>query len=233
MNLVGVNLNTASKHLLTYVSGLGESLAQNIVNYRAENGAFRSRKELKKVARLGEKAFEQCAGFLRIADAENPLDNSAVHPESYPVVEQMAKDLECSVNELIGNKSLVETIDIDRYKTETVGKETLTDILQELEKPGRDPRTKVQVLEFDTTLRTIADVKEGMVLNGIVTNVTNFGCFVDFGIKENGLVHISELADCFVSNPTEVVSLHQHVKVKVLSVDLERRRIQLSMKDAK
>mgnify|MGYP000939923770 CR=1 FL=1 len=230
VNLVGVNLNTASKHLLMYVSGLGESLAQNIVNYRAENGAFRSRKELKKVPRLGEKAFEQCAGFLRIPDAENPLDNSAVHPESYVVVEKMAKDLKCSVAELINNKSLIDTIDINRYKTETVGTETLTDILQELEKPGRDPRTKVKMLEFDENIRTIADVKEGMVLNGIVTNVTNFGCFVDFGIKENGLVHISELADRFVSNPTDVVSLHQHVKVRVLSIDLERKRIQLSMR---
>lgn len=231
VNLVGVNLNTASKHLLMYVSGLGESLAQNIVNYRAENGAFRSRKELKKVPRLGDKAFEQCAGFLRIADAENPLDNSAVHPESYSIVERMAKELKCSVSELIGNKSVIESIDINRYKTEKVGTETLTDILQELEKPGRDPRTKVQVLEFDPNIRTIADVKEGMTLNGIVTNVTNFGCFVDFGIKENGLVHISELADRFVSNPTDVVSLHQHVKVRVLSVDMERKRIQLSMKN--
>lgn len=231
VNLVGVNLNTASKHLLTYVSGLGEALAQNIVNYRTDNGAFRSRKELKKVPRLGEKAFEQCAGFLRIPDAENPLDNSAVHPESYGVVEKMAKDLKCSVAELINNKSLIETIDIHRYKTETAGTETLTDILQELEKPARDPRTRVQTLEFDPNIRTITDVKEGMVLNGIVTNVTNFGCFVDFGIKENGLVHISELADRFVSNPTDVVSLHQHVKVKVISVDLERKRIQLSMKN--
>ncbi|MDD3787475.1 MAG: helix-hairpin-helix domain-containing protein, partial [Petrimonas sp.] len=231
VNMVGVNLNTASKHLLMYVSGLGESLAQNIVNYRAENGAFRSRKELKKVPRLGDKAFEQCAGFLRIADAQNPLDNSAVHPESYSIVERMAKELKCSVSELIGNKSVIGNIDINRYKTEKVGTETLTDIMQELEKPGRDPRTKVQVLEFDPNIRTIADVKEGMTLNGIVTNVTNFGCFVDFGIKENGLVHISELADRFVSNPTDVVSLHQHVKVRVLSVDMERKRIQLSMKN--
>jgi uncharacterized protein len=230
VNLVGVNLNTASKHLLMYVSGLGESLAQNIVNYRADNGAFRARKELKKVPRLGEKAFEQCAGFLRIPDADNPLDNSAVHPESYGVVEKMAKDLKCSVKDLINNKSIIETIDINHYKSETAGTETLTDILQELEKPGRDPRTKVQVLEFDPNIRTIAHVKEGMIMNGIVTNVTNFGCFVDFGIKENGLVHISELADRFVSNPTEVVALHQHVKVKVVSVDLERKRIQLSMR---
>lgn len=230
VNLVGVNLNTASRHLLTYVSGLGESLAQNIVNYRAANGAFHSRKELKKVPRLGEKAFEQCAGFLRIADAENPLDNSAVHPESYPIVERMAKDLKCSVSELIGNKSVIETIDINRYKTGTAGTETLTDILQELEKPGRDPRTKVRVLEFDPNIRTMEDVKAGMIVNGIVTNITHFGCFVDLGIKENGLVHISELADRFISNPADAVSLHQHVKVKVLSVDPERKRIQLSMK---
>jgi len=230
VNLVGVNLNTASKHLLTYVSGLGEALAQNIVNWRTENGPFRARKELKKVPRLGEKAFEQCAGFLRIPDAENPLDNSAVHPESYAIVEQMAEDLQCTVKELIRNKPLIGTIDINRYKTEKVGEETLTDILQELEKPGRDPRTKVQVLEFDPNIRTINDLKEGMILSGIVTNITNFGCFVDVGIKENGLVHISELADRFVSNPTDVVSLHQHVKVRVLSIDLERKRIQLSMK---
>lgn len=231
VNLVGVNLNTASKHLLTYVSGLGEVLAQNIINYRAEHGPFRSRKELKKVPRLGEKAFEQCAGFLRIPDAENPLDNSAVHPESYAIVERMARNLQCTVKELIRNKPLIETIDINSYKTETVGEETLTDILQELEKPGRDPRTKVQVLEFDPNIRNINDLKEGIILPGIVTNITNFGCFVDVGIKENGLVHISELADRFVSNPIEVVSLHQHVKVRVLSVDLERKRIQLSMKN--
>jgi uncharacterized protein len=231
VNLVGVNLNTASKHLLTYVSGLGESLAQNIVDFRAEHGAFRSRKELKQVPRLGNKAFEQCAGFLRIADADNPLDNSAVHPESYPVAEQMAKDLQCSVNELIGNKTLIGKIDIEKYKGGSVGTETLSDILQELEKPGRDPRTKVQVLEFDSNIHNINDLREEMILPGIVTNITDFGCFVDFGIKENGLVHISELADRFVSNPTEVVSLHQHVQVKVLSVDLARKRIQLSMKN--
>ena len=230
VNLVGVNLNTASKHLLTYVSGLGESLAQHIVDWRGENGPFRSRKELKKVPRLGEKAFEQCAGFLRITDAENPLDNSAVHPESYPIVEKMAKDLHCTVKELISNKPLIGTIDINRYKTGEVGTETLTDILQELEKPGRDPRSKVQTLEFDPDIRTISDLKEGMRLPGIVTNVTNFGCFVDIGIKENGLVHISELADRFISNPSEVVSLHQHVEVKVLTVDMERKRIALSMK---
>ena len=231
VNLVGVNVNTASKQLLTYVSGLGESLAQKIVDYRSENGAFESRKELMKVPRLGAKAFEQAAGFLRISSADNPLDNSAVHPESYYIVEKMAKDLNSSVKELIGNKQLIENIDIQRYKTDTVGTETLTDILQELEKPGRDPRSKVQVLEFDSSIRTINDVKEGIIVNGIVTNITNFGCFVDFGIKENGLVHISEMADRFISNPAEVVSLHQHVKVKVISVDLERKRIQLSLRD--
>lgn len=231
VNLVGVNLNTASRYLLTYVSGLGESLAQNIVNWRTENGPFRSRKDLKKVPRLGAKAFEQCAGFLRIEDAQNPLDNSAVHPESYPIVEKMASDLHCTVKELIRNKAMIDTIDINKYITEEAGIETLTDILQELEKPGRDPRTTVQMLEFDQNIRTIHDLKEGMRLPGIVTNITNFGCFVDIGIKENGLVHISELADRFISNPTEVVSLHQHVEVKVLSVDLERKRIALSLKE--
>lgn len=231
VNLVGVNLNTASKHLLMYVSGLGETLAQNIVNYRTENGVFKSRAELKKVPRLGPKAFEQCAGFLRISDAANPLDNSAVHPESYGVVQLMAKDLKTTVNNLVSNKDLISTIDISKYKTDKLGEETLTDIIQELEKPGRDPREKVELLEFDANVRTIDDVKEGMILPGIVTNVTNFGCFVDFGIKENGLVHISELANRFVSNPTEVVSLHQHVTVKVVSVDMDRKRIQLSMKD--
>jgi uncharacterized protein len=230
VNLVGVDLNTASKHLLTYVSGLGETLAQNIIDYRSENGPFASRSELKKVSRLGEKAFEQCAGFLRISNAKNPLDNSAVHPESYAIVEKMAADLQCSVKELIGNKSKIDSIDLRHYQSETVGEETLTDILHELEKPGRDPRHTAQVLEFDPNVRTIADVREGMILPGIITNITNFGCFVDFGIKENGLVHISELADRFVSNPTNVVSLHQHVKVRVLSVDMQRKRIQLSMK---
>ena len=230
VNLVGVNLNTASKHLLTYVSGLGDSLAQNIIDYRSENGPFQSRKELKKVPRLGPKAFEQSAGFLRIPDAKNPLDNSAVHPESYTIVEKMAKDLNTTVKELINNKSLIDSIETNKYKTDSVGEETLTDILQELEKPGRDPRSKVQVLEFDPNIRTINDLKEGMILPGIVTNITNFGCFVDVGIKENGLVHISEMANRFISNPSEVVSLHQHVNAKVLSVDLERKRIQLSLK---
>jgi uncharacterized protein len=230
VNLVGVNVNTASKHLLTYISGLGPTLAQNIVDYRAENGPFASRKELMKVPRMGEKAFEQSAGFLRIAGAKNPLDNSAVHPESYHVVERMAKDLDCSINELIANKELRQKIDLKRYVSDKIGIPTLEDIMKELDKPGRDPRQAIQVFSFDPTIKTITDLHEGQVLPGIVTNITNFGCFVDVGIKENGLVHISELADRFVSDPTQVVSLHQHVTVKVLSVDLGRKRVQLSMK---
>lgn len=230
VNLVGVNVNTASKHLLTYVSGLGPTLAQNIVNYRAENGAFHSRKELLKVPRMGAKAFEQCAGFLRIPHADNPLDNSAVHPESYAIVEKMAKDLKCSVADLIKNKDLRSQIDIKNYVTNTVGLPTLTDIMQELDKPGRDPRQKIQVFEFDKNVQTIDDLREGMELPGIINNITNFGCFVDIGIKENGLVHISQLADKFVSDPTTVVSMHQHVRVRVLSIDHERKRIQLTMK---
>lgn len=230
VNLVGVNVNTASKHLLTYVSGLGPTLAQNIVDYRTENGAFHSRKELLKVPRMGAKAFEQCAGFLRIPQADNPLDNSAVHPESYAIVEKMAKDLKCSVADLIKNKELRSQIDIKNYVTDTVGLPTLTDILQELDKPGRDPRQKIQVFEFDKNVQTIDDLREGMELPGIINNITNFGCFVDIGIKENGLVHISQLADKFVSAPTTVVSMHQHVRVRVLSIDHERKRIQLTMK---
>lgn len=231
VNLVGVNLNTASKHLLVYVSGLGESLAQNIVDYRTEHGAFSSRKELLKVPRLGAKAFEQCAGFLRIPDSENLLDNTAVHPESYHIVEKMAKDLNCSIKDLIADKSLRDKIDVTKYTSESTGLATLSDIMDELEKPGRDPREKVQVFEFSPSVKTIDDLREGMTLPGIVTNITNFGCFVDVGIKENGLVHISELADRFVSNPADVVSLHQYVMVKVLSVDTERKRIQLSMRN--
>lgn len=230
VNLVGVNVNTASKHLLTYVSGLGPTLAQNIVDYRTANGPFESRKQLLKVPRMGAKAYEQCAGFLRIPQAPNPLDNSAVHPESYPIVEQMAKDLHCSVNDLMKNKELRSKIDLKKYITDTVGLPTLTDILQELDKPGRDPRQKIQVFEFDKNVRTLDDLQEGMELPGIVTNITNFGCFVDIGIKENGLVHVSQLADRFVSDPTEVVRIHQHVRVKVLSIDRERKRIQLTMK---
>ncbi len=230
VNLVGVNVNTASKHLLTYVSGLGPTLAQNIVDYRTANGPFESRRQLLKVPRMGAKAYEQCAGFLRIPQAKNPLDNSAVHPESYPIVEQMAKDLHCTVNDLIKNKELRSKIDPKKYITDTVGLPTLTDILQELDKPGRDPRQKIQVFEFDKNVRTLDDLQEGMELPGIVTNITNFGCFVDIGIKENGLVHISQLADRFVSDPTEVVRIHQHVRVKVLNIDHERKRIQLTMK---
>lgn len=230
VNLVGVNVNTASKHLLTYISGLGPTLAQNIVDYRTENGPFESRRQLLKVPRMGAKAYEQCAGFLRIPQAKNPLDNSAVHPESYPIVEQMAKDLNCTVADLIKNKELRSKIDLKKYVTDTVGLPTLTDILQELDKPGRDPRQKIQVFEFDKNVRTLDDLQEGMELPGIVTNITNFGCFVDIGIKENGLVHVSQLADRFVSNPADVVRIHQHVRVKVISIDHERKRIQLTMK---
>ena len=229
VNSVGVNLNTASRHLLTYVSGLGPTLAQNIVDYRAENGAFTSRKQLMKIPRMGAKAFEQCAGFLRIPGAKNPLDNSAVHPESYAVVEHIAKDMKCSVEDLIKSKELRNQIDIKKYVTDQVGLPTLTDIMAELEKPGRDPRQAIQVFEFDKNVKTIDDLKEGMVLPGIVTNITNFGCFVDVGIKENGLVHISQIRREFVSDPTTVVSIHQHVQVKVVSIDLERKRIGLTM----
>lgn len=233
VNLVGVNLNTASKHLLTYVSGLGPSLAQNIVDYRTENGPFSSRKELLKVPRMGAKAFEQCAGFLRIPGADNPLDNSAVHPESYAIVEKMAKDMKCTVADLIKDKELRAKIDIKKYVTDTVGLPTLNDIMKELDKPGRDPRQQIQVFEFDKDVKTLDDLREGMELPGIVTNITNFGCFVDIGIKENGLVHISQLADKFVSDPTTVVSIHQHVRVRVLGIDHERKRVQLTMKGMK
>lgn len=229
VNLVGVNLNTASSHLLTYISGLGPQLAQNIVNYRAENGAFTSRKQLMKVPRMGAKAFEQCAGFLRIPQAENPLDNTAVHPESYCIVEQMAKDLGCSVAELIASKELRLKIKPEKYLTPTVGMPTLKDILQELEKPGHDPRGPIKIFEFDKNVRTINDLREGMELPGIVGNITNFGAFVDIGIKENGLIHLSQLADRFVSDPNEIVSIHQHVRVKVLSVDMDRKRIALKL----
>lgn len=230
VNQVGVNLNTASRHLLTYISGLGPTLAQNIVDYRTANGPFKSRKELMKVPRMGAKAFEQCAGFLRIPQAKNPLDNSAVHPESYTVVEHIAKDMNCTVDELIKNKELRTRIDIKKYVTPTVGLPTLMDIMQELDKPGRDPRQQIKVFEFDKNVKTMDDLAEGMELPGIVTNITNFGCFVDIGIKENGLVHVSQLADKFISDPTTIVSIHQHVRVKIMSIDRERRRIQLTMK---
>ena len=230
VNLVGVNLNTASQHLLTYVSGLGPVLAQNIVDYRKENGAFTCRSQLKKVPRLGPAAYQQCAGFLRIPDARNPLDNSAVHPESYHVVEQMAKDCECSVDDLIQKKDKRDKIDLQRYVTAEVGLPTLTDILKELEKPGRDPREQIEEFEFDTTVQTIEDLREGMELPGIVTNITNFGAFVDIGVHQDGLVHVSQLANRYVSDPTQVVHLHQHVRVRVIGIDLRRQRISLSMK---
>lgn len=230
VNSVGVNLNTASKELLTYVSGLGPQLAQNIVSYRADNGDFTTRKQLMKVPKLGPKAFEQCAGFLRIPDGENPLDNTAVHPENYRIVEQMAKDCKCTVTDLIKNKEKREKIDISRYVTAETGLPTLTDIMAELEKPGRDPRKGVAVMKFDENIKTFYDLTEGLVLKGIVTNITQFGVFVDIGIKENGLVHISELSDKFVSSASEVVKIHQQVTVKVKSIDRERRRIALTMK---
>jgi uncharacterized protein len=231
VNLVGVDVNTASKHLLTYVSGLGPTLAQNIVDYRKENGAFSSRKSLMKVPRMGDKAFEQAAGFLRISKAENPLDNSAVHPETYHIVEKMATDAGSSVPDLIAKPEIRSKIDIKKYISEKVGIPTLKDIMEELAKPGRDPRSRIQVFEFAPDVFTIADLKPGMVLPGIVTNITNFGAFVDVGVKQDGLVHISQIANRFVKDPNEVVKLHQHVKVKVLEVDPARKRIQLSMKE--
>lgn len=233
VNSVGVNLNTASKHLLTYVSGLGPTLAQNIIDYRTANGAFSSRSQLLKVPRLGPSAFEQSAGFLRIPDAKNPLDNTAVHPESYKIVEKMAKDCGCSVAELIKDKDKRKSIRLDRYVSEKVGMPTLTDIMAELEKPGRDPREQLEEFEFDPNVSTPDDLVEGMVLPGIVTNITNFGAFVDIGVHQDGLVHISQLADRYVSAPTQVVKLHQHVMVKVIEVDRRRNRISLSMKACK
>ena len=230
VNSVGVNLNTASKHLLTYVSGLGPTLAQNIIDYRTANGTFSSRSQLLKVPRLGPSAFEQSAGFLRIPDAKNPLDNTAVHPESYKIVEKMAKDCGCSVTELIKDKDKRKSIRLDRYVSEKVGMPTLTDIMAELEKPGRDPREQLEEFEFDPNVSSPDDLVEGMVLPGIVTNITNFGAFVDIGVHQDGLVHISQLADRYVSDPTQVVKLHQHVMVKVIEVDRRRNRISLSMK---
>ncbi|MFI3267455.1 MAG: Tex family protein [Rikenellaceae bacterium] len=230
VNSVGVSLNTASKHLLSYVSGIGATIAQNIVDYRAENGAFKSRSELKKVARLGSKAFEQSAGFLRIQNGKNILDATAVHPESYPIVEKMAKDLGVKVDVLISDKATREKIDISKYVTDTIGIPTLKDIINELEKPGRDPRGEIEVFEFDNSVHTIDDLHEGMTLPGIVTNITAFGAFVDVGVKQDGLVHISQLANKFVSNVNDIVKLHQHVTVKVLEVDKSRKRIQLTMK---
>lgn len=229
VNQVGVNLNTASSHLLTYISGLGPQLAQNIVNYRTENGPFTSRKELMKVPRMGAKAFEQCAGFLRIPNAQNPLDNTAVHPESYGIVEAMAKDLGCSINELITNKEQRLRIVPERYLNEKVGMPTLRDILQELEKPGRDPRGKAKVFEFDPNVRTMDDLRVGLELPGIVGNITNFGAFVNIGIKESGLIHLSQMSDRYITDPNEVVSIHQHVRVQVVSIDTERKRIGLKL----
>ena len=230
VNLVGVNLNTASQHLLMYVSGLGPTLAKNIVDYRRENGAFTSRAQLKKVPRLGPSAFQQCAGFLRIPDAKNPLDNSAVHPESYAVVEQMAKDQGCTVADLINDKEKREAIDIKRYVTSEIGIPTLTDIMQELEKPGRDPRAQIEEFEFDKNVSTVEDLVEGMILPGIVTNITNFGAFVDIGVHQDGLIHISQMANRRIAHPTDVVKLHQHLRVRVIEIDRRRNRISLSLK---
>ena len=230
VNSVGVDLNTASQQLLTYVSGLGPSLAKNIVDYRRENGAFTSRSQLKKVPRLGPAAFQQCAGFLRIHGAKNPLDNSAVHPESYSIVEQMARDSHCTVAELVAEKDRQKGIDINKYVTAEVGLPTLTDIMKELSAPGRDPREQIEEFSFSKDVHTIDDLVEGMVLPGIVTNITKFGCFVDIGVHNDGLVHISHLSDRFVRDPNEIVHLHQHVMVKVIEVDFERNRISLSMK---
>jgi uncharacterized protein len=230
VNAVGVNVNTASQHLLQYVSGLGPALAKNIVDYRRENGIFASRTQLKKVPRLGPTAFQQCAGFLRIPNAKNPLDNSAVHPESYAIVERMAKDCGCSVKDLIDHKELRDNIDIHRYVTSEVGLPTLTDIMKELEKPGRDPRQSLEQFEFDSRVQTIDDLQEGMILPGIVTNITNFGAFVDIGVHQDGLVHISQMANRRIAHPSDVVKLHQHIEVKVIEIDTRRNRISLSMK---
>ena len=232
VNLVGVNLNTAGKYLLNYVSGLGPQLAQNVVEYRTEHGAFTSRKQLKKVKRLGDKAFEQCAGFLRIRNAKNPLDNTAVHPEAYHIVEKMAKDNNVELTDLISKKEIREKIDLKKYISDTIGLPTLNDIMKELEKPGRDPREAAKVFEFSKDVFSIDDLSEGMILPGIITNITNFGAFVDVGVKQDGLVHISHLKNAYVKNPADVVKLHQHVKVKVLSIDKVRKRLSLSMKDA-
>jgi uncharacterized protein len=229
VNAVGININTASKHLLTYISGLGPVLAQNIVNYRAENGAFRRRSDLKKVARLGDKAYEQCAGFLRIREAENPLDNTAVHPERYDVVTQMAKDIQCTVPDLITNRELRQKIDLKKYVKADIGLPTLQDILKELEKPGLDPRGSAKAFEF-ANVRSLDDLSVGMILPGIVTNITAFGAFIDIGIKDSGLVHLSQMADKFVKTPSEVVTLNQQVTVKVLEIDYQRKRVALSMK---
>lgn len=232
VNFVGVDVNTASKHLLVYVSGLSATLAKNIVEYRAKNGAFKTRDELKKVPMMGPKSFEQCAGFLRIPGATNPLDNSSVHPESYHVVEAMAKDMQASLEDLIKKGELRKKINKKQYITESIGEYTIDDILKELEKPGRDPRAQIEEFRFDDTIKAIEDVKPGMVVPGIVTNITNFGVFVDIGVKQDGLVHISQLSNTYVSDPNEVVKLNQKVTVTVSEVDVPRKRISLSMKDS-
>jgi uncharacterized protein len=230
VNHVGVDVNTASKHILTYVSGLGPALAQNIVNYRSENGAFPNRKALLKVPKMGAKTFEQAAGFLRVTNSDNPLDNSAVHPESYSIVEQMAKDLKCTVKDLMSDAVLRGKIELPRYVNDRVGMPTLQDIMRELEKPSRDPREQLEEWHFDEGVHSIDDLQIGMVLPGIVTNIANFGAFVDVGVHKDGLVHISEMSNRRINNPSEVVSLHQHVMVKVIDIDKQRGRIQLSLK---
>jgi uncharacterized protein len=229
VNSVGININTASKSLLSYVSGIGEKTAENIVAYRQENGPFEDRKQLKKVPRLGDKAYQQAAAFIRIKDGKNPLDNSAVHPEAYSIVEKMAKDLKISVNELIANKEKIALLQPENYTNETIGILGIKDILKELIKPGLDPRKAAKVFEFDPNVKSIKDLKAGMILPGIVNNITAFGCFVDLGIKESGLVHISQLKEGYVSDVNEVVKLHQHVQVKVVEVDEDRKRVQLTM----
>lgn len=233
VNSVGVNINTASKELLTYISGLGPQLAQNIVTYRAENGDFTNKEQLLNVPRLGIKAYQQCAGFVRVPNSENPLDNTAVHPENYNIVSKMAKNCNCSINELISNESIRKSIDLSKYTDNNVGLPTLNDIMQELEKPGRDPRKTITVMQFEESVKSFEDLKTDMVINGIVTNITQFGVFVDIGIKENGLIHISELSDSYVSNPSDIVKIHQQIKVRIKELDEQRKRIALSMKGIK
>lgn len=233
VNSVGVNINTASKELLTYISGLGPQLAQNIVTYRAENGNFTNKEQLLNVPRLGIKAYQQCAGFVRVPNSENPLDNTAVHPENYNIVSKMAKNCNCSINELISNASIRKSIDLSKYADNNVGLPTLNDIMQELEKPGRDPRKTIAVMQFEESVKSFEDLKTDMIINGIVTNITQFGVFVDIGIKENGLIHISELSDSYVSNPSDIVKIHQQIKVRIKELDKQRKRIALSMKGIK
>jgi uncharacterized protein len=229
VNKVGVHVNTASKSLLTYVSGIGPQLAQNIIEYRNEKGGFKSRNELKKVARLGDKAFEQCAGFLRIPESKHSLDNTAVHPEAYGIVESMAKDLNCKIEDLIKNESLRKSIQINKYISTEFGLPSIKDIIEELAKPGRDPREKLEEFQF-ANIKKPEDLEIGMIVPGIVTNITKFGCFVDIGVKQDGMVHISQMADRFINDPAEVVKLQQHVQVKIIELDLVRKRISLSMK---